>query len=134
MKVLMAGLATETNSFSPIPTGRLAFEDAFVSRAATAEPANLFSAPLHEWRRMAEERGWSVAEGLCAFAQPGGVTIRAAYEAYRDEILADLEKHRLTPDIGHSRGAIPNRGSPADRGATGCNAWRQPPYGAARPG
>ena len=97
MKVLMAGLATETNSFSPIPTGRLAFEDAFVSRAATAEPANLFSAPLHEWRRMAEERGWSVAEGLCAFAQPGGVTIRAAYEAYRDEILASVQAEQ--PDI-----------------------------------
>ena len=97
MKVLMAGLATETNSFSPIPTGRLAFEDAFVSRAATAEPANLFSAPLHEWRRMAEERGWSVAEGLCAFAQPGGVTIRAAYEAYRDEILAAVQAEQ--PDI-----------------------------------
>jgi microcystin degradation protein MlrC len=90
MKVFIAGLATETNSFSPIPTGRLAFEDAFVSRKATAEPANLFSAPCHEWRRMAEERGWEVTESLCAFAQPAGPTIRAAYEAYRDEILDDL--------------------------------------------
>lgn len=97
MKVLIAGLATETNTFSPIPTGRLAFESAMVSREATKEPANLFSAPLHEWRRMAGERGWEVVESLCAFAQPAGTTIRATYEGYRDEILADVEAAR--PDI-----------------------------------
>ena len=51
MKILIAGLATETNSFSPIPTGRLAFEESFVSREGTSETPNLFSAPLHEWRR-----------------------------------------------------------------------------------
>jgi microcystin degradation protein MlrC len=97
MKVLIAGLATETNSFSPIPTGRLAFEESFVSRTATQEPPNLFSAPQHEWRRMAEARGWEVIESLSAFAQPAGPTIRQTYEAYRDEILADIEAVR--PDI-----------------------------------
>ena len=97
MKVLIAGLATETNSFSPIPTGHLAFEDTYVSRQATQEAPNLFSAPLHEWRRMAEERGWEVSESLSAFAQPAGPTIRATYEAYRDEILAAVRDVR--PDI-----------------------------------
>jgi microcystin degradation protein MlrC len=97
MKVFIAGLATETNSFSPIPTGRLAFEDSFVSRKATDETANLFSAPMHEWRSMAEARGWQVSESLAAFAQPAGPTIRGVYEAYRDEILADLAKAK--PDI-----------------------------------
>ena len=29
MKVLIAGLATETNSFAPLPTGAQAFEEAF---------------------------------------------------------------------------------------------------------
>lgn len=97
MKVLIAGLATETNTFSPIPTGRLAFEDAFVSRKATAEIPNLFSAPLHEWRALAEARGWDVIESLAAFAQPAGTTIRATYEAYRDEILNDVNNAK--PDI-----------------------------------
>ncbi|MEX0283101.1 MAG: M81 family metallopeptidase [Paracoccaceae bacterium] len=97
MKVLIAGLATETNTFSPIPTGRLAFESAFVSREATAQTANLFSAPLHEWRAMAEAKGWDVVESLCAFAQPAGLTIRATYEAYRDEILNDIRIAK--PDI-----------------------------------
>ncbi|RMF37966.1 MAG: M81 family peptidase [Alphaproteobacteria bacterium] len=97
MKLLIAGLATETNTFSPIPTGRHAFEESMVSRNATAEPANLFSAPLHEWRRMAGERGWEVVESLCAFAQPAGLTTRVVYEEYRDEILRDVETHR--PDL-----------------------------------
>lgn len=97
MKLVIAGLATETNSFSPIPTGRLAFEDTFVSRKATDEVPNLFSAPLHEWRRMAEERGWEVVEGLSAFAQPAGPTIRKTYESYRDEILKTVREAQ--PDI-----------------------------------
>ena len=97
MKVLIACLATETNSFSPIPTGRLAFEEAMVSREATKEEANLFTAPLHEWRKAAEARGWEVHESLSAVAQPAGPTVRAVYEAFRDEILADVE--RVRPDI-----------------------------------
>ncbi|KMW58642.1 MlrC [Candidatus Rhodobacter oscarellae] len=97
MKLFIAGLATETNSFSPIPTGDLAFQDSFVSRRATAEPANLFSAPLHEWRRLAEARSWEVRESLAAFAQPAGTTIRATYERFRDEILDDLRA--AAPDV-----------------------------------
>lgn len=97
MKVLIAGLATETNSFSPIPTGRATFEEGQVSRTATQEPANLFSAPMHEWRRMAEERGWDVVESLSAFAQPAGPTNRAVFESLRDEILDDVRAAQ--PDI-----------------------------------
>ncbi len=97
MRVFIAGLATETNSFSPIPTGRLAFEDAYVGKDATRQTPNLFSAPLHEWRRMAEARGWDVTEGLCAFAQPAGPTIRSTYETYRDDILTDMKA--AAPDI-----------------------------------
>ncbi|WP_164662174.1 M81 family metallopeptidase [Tropicibacter sp. Alg240-R139] len=97
MKLLIAGLATETNTFSPIPTGRLSFEQAMVTRTATEQPGNLFSAPLIEWRTAAEAHGWQVIESLTAVAQPAGPTVREVYEGYRDEILADLETHR--PDI-----------------------------------
>jgi len=97
MKLLIACLATETNTFSPMPTGRLAFEAGMVARDATQQPAMLLSAPLHEWRRMAEERGWEVVESLTAAAQPAGRTIRAVYEAFRDEILADVKTHQ--PDV-----------------------------------
>lgn len=97
MKLFIAALATETNSFSPIPTGRISFEETYVSRRATDDPPNLFSAPLHEWRCAATELGWEVSESLSAFAQPAGPTVRAVYEAYRDEILADVQKSM--PDI-----------------------------------
>ncbi len=97
MKVLIALLATETNSFSPIPTGRAAFEETFLTRQATQMEPNPFSAPLIEWRRAAEARGWEVVESLAALAQPAGPTIRAVYEEFRDEILSDIERSR--PDI-----------------------------------
>lgn len=97
MKVFIGGLATETNTFSPMPTGRLAFEDTFVTREATRLTANFISAPLHVWRKMAEERGWKVVEGLMAFAQPSGTTTQATYETYRDEILDHIRASK--PDI-----------------------------------
>jgi microcystin degradation protein MlrC len=53
---------------------------------------NYCSAQLNVWRRRAEERGWSVAESLCAFAEPGGITVRCVYESFREQILADLRR------------------------------------------
>ncbi|MEM1287389.1 MAG: M81 family metallopeptidase [Pseudomonadota bacterium] len=97
MKVLIAGLATETNTFSPIPTGLRSFEESMSTRTATKEPPNLFSAPLHEWRKAGEDRGWDVIESRAAFAQPAGLTIRSVYEAFRDEIIADIIEAK--PDI-----------------------------------
>lgn len=91
MKMFMAGLITETNSFSPLPTGMLSFEEGGICHGdATARPMQYWTAPLHVWRQMAGERGWQVVEGLTAIAQPAGPTVRAVYEAFRDEILADL--------------------------------------------
>jgi microcystin degradation protein MlrC len=40
--------------------------------------------------KLAKERGWKMAEGLFAFAQPAGLTPRAVFEELRDELLADL--------------------------------------------
>jgi len=91
MKVFIACLGTETNTFSPIPTGLRTFEETMLYRGdATRHTANLFSAPLHAWREMAEADGADVVESLSAFAQPAGLTVRSLYEGFRDEILADL--------------------------------------------
>ena len=97
MKLFVAGVATETNSFSPIPTGELLFESTYLSRAPTSDSPSLFSAPLHVWREMGEALGWEVHDGLCAFAQPAGTTVRATYEAYRDEVLDKVRA--LRPDV-----------------------------------
>ncbi|WP_158804691.1 MULTISPECIES: M81 family metallopeptidase [unclassified Acidisoma] len=91
MKIFIAGLDTETNTFVAVPTGALSFAEGFVAHGdATRRPANYSSVQLYAWRHRAAALGWDVAESLCAYAEPGGVTTRAVYEAFRDEILADL--------------------------------------------
>lgn len=88
-----ACLGTETNSFSPIPTGLALFGDTMLDRNGEhGERPNLFALPLMHWKKRAQARGWKVSEGLAAFAVPAGDTTRTAYEALRDEILSDLER------------------------------------------
>lgn len=92
MKVFIASLSTETNSFSPLPTGRISFEEAGIAHGdATKGPVEYWSGPMHIWRDGAEGRGWTVVESLTAHAQPAGPTVREVYEEFRDEILRDLE-------------------------------------------
>lgn len=89
MKFFTACLATETNTFSPMPTSTKSF---FVSRHgdySTYPPYKDSVVAL--FRRLAEAKGWSVAESLIANAEPAGITLRKTYEAFRDEILADLK-------------------------------------------
>lgn len=88
MRVYTAGLATETNSFSPLPT-RL--EDFTLVRGGVGGGRlPPFEAPLKIFRERARERGIEVVEGLCAHATPSGPTEQSAYEALRDEILDGL--------------------------------------------
>ena len=91
MKTFIACLGTETNTFSPIPTGEETFAETMLYHGdATSHEPSLFSGPLHVWRRAAELEQRKVVESLAAFAQPAGVTIRQVYEKFRDEILDDL--------------------------------------------
>jgi microcystin degradation protein MlrC len=93
VKYFIATLATETNTFSPLPTGRVAFvEREFFRDNGSLKPASLGNIPLIAWRRMAEGAGHSVSESISTFAQPAGITLRAVYEELRDTILDDLRK------------------------------------------
>ncbi|MES0864246.1 M81 family metallopeptidase [Ruegeria sp. SCPT10] len=93
MKLFMAMLATETNTFSPIPTARAGFADTFLNldKDASKKAPNLFTEALHVWRRRAEEKGWDVVESIAAFAQPAGLTVQSVWEDYRDMIVNDLK-------------------------------------------
>ena len=92
MRVFIACLGTETNTFSSLPTGEQTYRDTAVFDGdATRHAPNPFSLPLHIWRERAEAEGHEVVEGLCAFAQPAGRTIRRVYEGYRDRILEQAE-------------------------------------------
>ncbi|WP_027285403.1 M81 family metallopeptidase [Rubritepida flocculans] len=91
MRLFMAALLTETNTFAPIPTGREAFFGNRFHRTggSLAEPV-WGNIPLIEWRRMAEAAQIEVVESITANAQPGGTTVRAVYEELRGMILEDL--------------------------------------------
>ena len=92
MKVFIACLGTETNTFSPIPTGMENYAETLLFRGdATQHTPDLFTAPLHVWRKNAEAEGHTVVESISAFAQPAGLTVRKIYEGFRDELLADLK-------------------------------------------
>jgi len=91
MRVFTASLATETNTFGPMPTGLQDFRDGIYFPAGHhPEEPSFFAGPLWVARSRARERGWTVIEGLVAAAYPSGPTTRAAYETLRDEILDQL--------------------------------------------
>jgi len=91
MKVFFGGFCTETNTFSPIPTGRNGFYDAvFRRRDASLDPTAAWTAPQKVWRDMATADGFHCVESLNAFAQPAGITVRPVYEELRDTLLDDL--------------------------------------------
>ena len=91
MRVFTGGLATETNTFAPMPTGLASFRDRGYHPAGKhPEELTFFAGPLHAARLRAKALGWDVVEGMVAAAQPSGTTTRAAYETLRDELLGDL--------------------------------------------
>ena len=93
MKILIATLATETNTFSPIPTGRHAFmgERDWHRTGASQHPAARGNTALIKYRALAEADGHEIVESICATAQPAGTTLRNIYEELRDMILADVK-------------------------------------------
>ncbi len=82
MHIFTATLVTETNTFSPIPTGWQGFNR---SRAQSDV------ASMAQWRSLAQRDGHTVIESIVAIAQPAGPTVRSVYESLRDELLADLQ-------------------------------------------
>jgi len=93
MKVFFGGFCTETNTFSPIPTGHSSFYDAvYRRRDASLDPSAAWTTPQKTWRELAAADGFDCVESLNAFAQPAGITVRAVYEDLRDTLLADLRQ------------------------------------------
>lgn len=92
MRIFCAGLATETNTFSPLPTGLDAFRANYYPAGKHPNRMSWYAAPMFVARERAGKEGWTVLEGLFASAEPGGLTTREAYESLRDELLSDLRK------------------------------------------
>ena len=91
MRVFVAALGTETNSFSPIPTGLGSFEEYLWFPAGShPEEPRFFTGPIVAARRRAVADGLTLIEGLAAFAAPAGPTTRHAWETLRDRLLEEL--------------------------------------------
>src|ERR1043165_7993652 len=91
MRIFTASLATETNSFSPIPTNRQSYEQTlyFPPGKHPDRPTHC-TAPLFVARRRAKQEGFELIEGSCFWAEPSGPTVQVGYESMRDEILDQL--------------------------------------------
>lgn len=99
MRVFVASLATETNTFSPLFADRSAFEAAFYCPPGThPETPTLCSAPFVAARHRARTDGFMLIEGTATWAEPAGLVSRDAYESLRDEIL-DQIKAALPLDV-----------------------------------
>ena len=91
MRIFSGTLATETNTFGPMPTGMASYKERNHYPAGQhPDHMTFFAGPLWAARLRGREKGWTLIEGMVAAAQPSGITPRATYEALRDELLADL--------------------------------------------
>src|ERR1700719_2754824 len=92
MRLFAATLATETNTFSPLPTSLDAYREGVFYRPGEhpTDAPRMCTAPLFVARARATRDGFTLVEGSCFAASPSGTTNRADYELMRDEILAQL--------------------------------------------
>jgi len=110
MKAFIASLMTETNEFSPFPTGYDDFgflegaannnsEEAMIFRGeGKAQKAENFYGFFNQLLNRIDQYGWENAFSILAYAQPAGPTTKSVYESLRDEIINDL-RHAMPVDV-----------------------------------
>ena len=78
MRVFSGTLATETNTFAPMPTGLSSFhERGYFKAGQHPDHMSFFAGPLWAARLRGKAQGWTLVEGMVAGAQPSGTTTRA---------------------------------------------------------
>ncbi|MBI4921489.1 MAG: M81 family metallopeptidase [Devosia nanyangense] len=91
MRVFVAGVATEVNTFSPIFIGLENFKATMYARPGEHDDRpTLTSSPLIHARRRAAAGEFELVEGTITWTDPGGLINRSTYETIRDEILGQL--------------------------------------------
>lgn len=111
MKLFIASISTETNTFSPFPTGQADFEipsrifrgqgrkyDELISSVGDFDGSVSDQTGVDLIVEQARKYGWESWLSLLTDANPAGPTVRSVYEAYRQEVLDDL--HRVMPVDG----------------------------------
>jgi microcystin degradation protein MlrC len=96
MKIFVGGIITETNTFSPVPTGYHDFISSKDSAADTSLPNEcLIQSHL---KNIIEDHSYTFVPSFIAVAEPGGITTRPAFEQLLDNLLEDL-RQSLPVDI-----------------------------------
>ncbi len=100
MRLFTATLATESNTFAPMPTSLAAYRESVFLRPGEHpdDAPRMCTAPLFVARQRAAAEGFTLIEGSCFAASPAGTTNRADYEMMRDEILDQLKAAHTSPD------------------------------------
>ena len=92
MRIFTASLATETNTFSPVPTDMNAFKAAFYAGPGEhPDTPTLCSSVVPILRRRGRAEGFTVIEGTACWAEPAGLIQRRTFETLRDQILGELQ-------------------------------------------
>ncbi len=93
MRIFSATIATETNTFSPLPTSIEAFKESVFLRPGEHphDAPRMCTAPLFVARKRAARDGFTLIEGSCFAASPAGKVNQADYEFMRDEVLKQLQ-------------------------------------------
>eukprot|EP01044_Picomonas_judraskeda_P004982 COSAG03_NODE_452_length_7787_cov_30.352107_4_plen_205_part_00 len=88
MRIFVAGLSTETNTFTPMPTTR---DDFRIYNPGPGSEGKTKPHPAYTiLHRRAPKDGIVVLEGLSASAPPSGTVRQDTYEEFRDEILEQV--------------------------------------------
>ena len=91
IRLFAAGFATETNSFSSIPTGYGDFRTAAGTEAQEVRDTIFFGRSFRLYARVADTRNAELVLGSYSFAIPAGPPPRSVYERLSAELLAELE-------------------------------------------
>ena len=92
MRIFTGALATETNTFSPMPTDMALYKETFFAEAGKhPDEPGFMSGPTFAARKLARASNIEVIEGLHALAMPAGRTVRSVYEELRDQLLSELK-------------------------------------------
>ena len=92
MRIFVAGIATETNSFSPIFVGLDDFKASlYAAPYQHPETPTLCTAALVDLRKRANLEDITLIEGTTCWADPGGLVSKHCYETLRDEILNQIK-------------------------------------------
>jgi microcystin degradation protein MlrC len=93
MRIFAATLATETNTFSPLPTSIEGYREGVWLRPGEHpnDAPRMCTATLFVARQRAAKENFTLIEGSCFAASPAGTTNRADYETMRDEIMEQVK-------------------------------------------